>query len=140
MLSSFSCDALARARVAKTHLTATTFQSFEVPVWKATTQQRRVAELTAKLTCLPVTPDRPWADYSDLAEAVGQKPDVDGLMDPSDRREAEIELNALAAEVYGLGRREFRFLMDELFMTPKYKETHERMRDDITSLFSNLPN
>ena len=140
MLSSFACDSLARTRVAKTHLTTTTFRSFEVPIWEATHAQRRVAELTAKLTCLPATPDRPWADYTDLAEANGQTPDIDALTDPAERREAEIELNALAAEIYGLDRQEFGFLMNELFMTPKHKDTHERMRDDIATQIPDLPN
>lgn len=140
MLSSFACDSLARGRVAKTTLSSSTFQSFEVPVWNATPQQRRVAELTAMLTCLPATSDRPWANYADLAKAVGQNPSADGLLDPMDRREAEVELNALAAEIYGLGKREFRYLMQELFMTPKYKDTHERMRDDVTAQIAKLPN
>ncbi len=90
-----------------------------------------MAELTARLTCLPATVERPWSDYTELAKAVGLKPKRDGLTDPAQRREAEVELNALMAQLYGLSRKEFRFLMDLLFMTPGHREAHTLMRDDI---------
>ncbi len=64
---------------------------------------------------------------------MGLKPKRDGLTDPAQRREAEVELNALMAQLYGLGRKEFQFLMDLLFMTPDYRETHTLMRNDISA-------
>lgn len=130
-LSSFCCDAFARSRVSKTHLQSQIFQSFHVPAWRDSAPQRHVAVLTARLTCLPTTADRPWADYTELATAVGLKPKRDGLIDPKERREAEIELNAHMAQIYGLGRSDFRFLMDLLFMTREHRETHKIMRDEI---------
>ena len=66
-----------------------------------------------------------------LAAAVGLDPTRDGLTDPTDRRAAEIELNALAATRYRLGKTAFRFLMDTLFMTPRHKDTHAALRDTI---------
>lgn len=62
---------------------------------------------------------------------MGLKPKRDGLTDPKDRREAEIELNAHMAQIYGLGRSDYRFLMDLLFMTREHRETHAVMRDEI---------
>jgi hypothetical protein len=132
MLSSFCCDAIARGRVSKTHLQSQIFQSLHIPPWTGSGEQRRVAELTARLTCLPTTAERPWADYSALAASVGLKPKRDGLTDPAQRREAEVELNALVARLYGLGRKEFRFLMDLLFMTPGHREAHALMRNDTS--------
>lgn len=131
MLSTFSADAIVRTRLAKTHLKKYLFLSVHVPPWQDTTAQRRVAELCARLTCLPATSSRPWADYSELAAAVGLTPARDGLLDTQARTEAEIELNALVAELYGLGRSEFRFLMDLLFMTKKYRDAHAGFRDAI---------
>ena len=90
-----------------------------------------MAELTARLTCLPATKERPWADYTELAEAIGLTSEQDGLLDPQERQEAEIELNAIVAKLYGLTKKEIRFLMDELFMTKKYVEEHSFMRDGI---------
>lgn len=52
------------------------------------------------LTYLPATEDRPWADYTGLAAALGLEPARDGLVDAAARREAEVELNALVAEEY----------------------------------------
>jgi hypothetical protein len=132
-LSSLACDSLVRSRLAKTTVTATMFKNLHVPAWTGSKRQRRIGELCARLTCLPATDERPWADYTELAAAVDLAPERDGLIDPAERREAEVELNALAAEEYGLGKTEFRFLMDTLFMTPKYKETHSRLRDDISA-------
>lgn len=131
MLSSFVCDSLARSRVTKTHLTPYLFKSLNVPRWNGSAPQRRVAELTARLTCLPATKERPWADYGPLAAAVGLKPKRDGLTNSQERREAEVELNALAAQLYGLSRANFRFLMDLLFMTPGHRDVHALLRDDI---------
>ncbi len=131
MLSSFACDSLARTRVTKTHLTSATFQGFHVPAWSEGGLQRRVAELTARLTCLPATEERPWAEYGALAASVGLEPARDGLTDTRERWEAEVELNALAAQLYGLGAGEFRFLMDALFMTPQHKAAHEQQRDGV---------
>ncbi|TNE43612.1 MAG: hypothetical protein EP343_32880 [Deltaproteobacteria bacterium] len=131
VLSSFACDSIARTRVAKTHLTANTMLNFHVPAWEGSEEQQRVAELTARLTCVPVTQERPWADYTDLAAAVGLVPERDGLRDPQQRTEAEVELNAIVAKLYGLSKKEFRFLMDELFMTKKYVDEHSLMRDRI---------
>jgi hypothetical protein len=71
--------------------------------------------------------------YTELVAAVDLVPEQDGLADPVERREAEVELNALAAEEYGLGKKEFEFLMNELFMMPKHKEAHARMRDDVAT-------
>jgi hypothetical protein len=132
-LSSFCCDSIARGRVAKNHLKSYLFQSLHVPAWKGTREQQRVAELTARLTCLPATAERPWADYRELAKAVGLVPERHALVDPAERREAEVELNALMAQLYGLGREDFRFFMDLLFMTPRYREAHALMRDDVTA-------
>jgi hypothetical protein len=131
-LSSFVCDSLARSRVTKTNLNSYIFLALNVPPWNDSRDNRRVAELTARLTCLPATVERPWADYTELAASVGLKPKRDGLTDPQDRREAEIELNALMAQLYGLGRSDFRFLMDLLFMTREHRETHALMRDEIS--------
>lgn len=132
-LSSFTGDGIVRPRVAGTHLKPNIFKALPVPPWKDTKEQRRVAELTARLTCLPATAERPWADYTDLAAAVGLTPARDGLLDPAARREAEVELNALVARLYGLGAKEFRFLMDTLFMTPKHKTVHAALRDEIAA-------
>jgi hypothetical protein len=131
MLSSFACDSLARSRLAKTDMSVSLFQGFHVPAWSEGVLQRRVAELTARLTCLPATEERPWAEYGALAASVGLEPARDGLVDARERWEAEVELNALAAQLYGLGAGEFRFLMDELFMTPQHKAAHEQQRDGI---------
>lgn len=130
MLSSFACDSLARSRVTKATFKPYLFKGLNVPAWEEGKAQRRIAELTARLTCV-VSLDRPWADYSDLAKSVGLSPKRDGLVDPKARWDAEVELNALAAQVYGLGRSEFRFIMDLLFMTPEHKDSHALMRDDI---------
>lgn len=80
---------------------------------------------------LPVIKERPWADYTELAGAARLPPEKDELTDTSARRDAEAELNALVAYLYGLGRQEIKFLMDELFMTKQYKEEHSLMRDAI---------
>lgn len=97
-------------------------------------RQRRIAYLCAQLICLPPTKQRPWADYTELAAAVDLDPEQHGLTDPDTRRDAKVELYARAAEEYGLGAREFEFLMNELFMTPKQKQTHAEMRDGIVKL------
>lgn len=131
ILSSFACDSAVRSRLAKTHLTSDLFKGLPVPPWTGSAEQRRVAELTARLTCLPATPERPWADYRALAAAVGLTPERHGLVDPAARRDAEVELNAILARLYGLDRRSFRFWMDTLFMTPKYKAVHGALRDDV---------
>ena len=133
VLSSFICDGIARFRVAKTALSANTFTGFNVPVWREEGVHRRVAELTCRLTCLEATAERPWADYGDLAASVGLDVLRDGLHDVKERREAEAELNALVAGLYGLGREEVRFLMNELFMTKQHREEHSLMRDAILS-------
>ncbi len=130
MSSSFALDAVVRSRLAKTHLTAELFRSLPVPPWSESAAQLRLAELCARLTCLPATEERPWADYETLARSVGLSTD-DALVDDEERYDAEVELNALAAEQFGLGRTEFRFLMDTLFMTPKHKGIHAVMRDTI---------
>lgn len=134
--ASFALDSIARSRLAKTHLTSELFSSLPVPAWEGRPLQVRVATLCARLSCLPKTKERPWADYSSLAAKIGLSPQKDGLLDPDVRREAEIELNALVAQLYGLGRREFQFLMNELFMTPKHKDIHAAMRDDICARLS----
>lgn len=131
MLSSFACDAVARTRLAKTTMTKKLFLGMPVPAWTDSPTQRRVAELCCDLTCLPATAERPWADYTALAAALDRSPATHGLTDPAARREAEVELNALAAALYGLDRAGFRYLMDELFMTPKYRDEHGQLRDDI---------
>lgn len=131
VLSSFACDSIARSRVAKTHLTANVLTGFHVPVWREGREQRRVAELTCRLTCLGATEERPWADYVELASVVGMDVERDGLWGKEERREAEAELNALVAGLYGLGREEVRFLMNELFMTKQHREEHGLMRDAI---------
>lgn len=130
-LASFACDSVARSRLAKTTLSKDMFQGFPVPAWTESAKQRRVAELTCALTCLPATDDRPWADYRSLAAAVGMDPERHGLIDPDARRDAQVELDALMAELYGLDRDAFRFWMDELFMTPSYRDTHSLLRDQI---------
>ncbi len=132
MLSSFAADAVARPRLGNNHLSSATFRSLPVPPFSDTPRHRRVAELAARLTCLPPG-DRQWADYTDLAASVGLVPERDGLTDTDARQEAEIELNALAAAEYGLGRREFAYLMDTLFMTPKYRELHGLLKDRIAA-------
>lgn len=101
-----------------------------MPPWRDKKEHRRVAELCARLTCLPPTAERPWADYSELAAAVGLGAG-EGLVDLRERIDAEVELNAVVAQLYGLGRAEVRFLMDTLFMTPKHKAAHAAMRDAI---------
>jgi hypothetical protein len=133
MLSSLCCDATARTWVAKTQIKPYLFKSFPVPTWRDIQPHRRIAELTARLTCLPAEAERPWADYTELAAAVGLTPERDGLTDPAARWEAEVELNALAAQLYGVSARAFRFLMDTLFMTPRHKDTHARMRDAVAA-------
>lgn len=131
MLSSFACDSVARTRLAKKDFKSHLFRAMPVPPWRDSRQQRRIAELCARLTCLPPTAERPWADYSALAAAVGLNPAKDGLVDPAARREAESELNAIASSVYGLDSTSLRFLMDTLFMTPMHKDEHAGLRDDI---------
>ncbi|MCK6510833.1 hypothetical protein L6R29_12805 [Myxococcota bacterium] len=131
VLSSFACDSLARLRMSKTNMVASTFTGFHVPVWREGGVQRRVAELTCRLTCLGATEERPWADYVELASVVGMDVERDGLWGKEERREAEAELNALVAGLYGLGREEVRFLMNELFMTKQHREEHGLMRDAI---------
>lgn len=133
MLSSFTTDAVVRSRLGKTHLTSETFLSLPVPPWSDTPAHQAVAELTARLTCLPATAERPWADYTDLAAAVGLDVRRDGLVDVDARRDAEVELNARVAELYGLSRADFRFLMDLLFMTPAHRDTHASLRDAISA-------
>lgn len=131
--SSFALDAVSRPRIPKTTFSSETFQSLPVPPWTGTRAQRQVAILAARLTCLPSNDQYPWADYADLAASVGLRPKRDGLIEPAERLEAEIELNALVAGIYGLGRSDFRFLMDLLFMTPEHREKHARLRDDIAA-------
>ena len=133
MLSSFACDSIVRTRLAKTTLTSNMFQTLHVPSWDASPKQRQIAELTARLTCLPADDVRPWADYTELAAAVGLTPEQDGLTHPQERWEAEVELNALAAELYGLKAEPFRFLMDTLFMTPQHRDEHAQKRDQIAA-------
>jgi hypothetical protein len=133
MLASFTADAVVRTRLAKTHLTSETFAALPVPPWTGSPDDLRIAELTARLTCLPADEQRPWADYGDLAGAVGLVPARDGLVDPLARRDAEVELNVLAARRYGFSRDDVVALMDLLFMTPEHKETHTRMRDLIAA-------
>jgi hypothetical protein len=131
MLSSFVADSVARTRIAKTDVKTHHFLALPVPPWRDTKEQRRIGELTARLTCLPATAERPWADYTELAAAVGLTPEKDGLVAGAAREEAEMELNALAAEQYGLGRKEFAYLMDLLFMTKDHAPEHRRKRDAI---------
>ena len=131
MLSSFACDSVARTRLAKKDFKSHLFRALPVPPWRDSRPQRSIAELCARLTCLPTTAERPWADYAALAAAVGLNPAKDGLLDPAARREAEIELNALASTVFGLDSASLRFLMDTLFMTPMHKDEHAGLRDDI---------
>ncbi|HNH48732.1 MAG TPA: hypothetical protein PKY30_16950 [Myxococcota bacterium] len=47
------------------------------------------------------------------------------------RQRVEIELNQSADREYGLGRTEFEYLMDTLFMTPKYKERNRVLKGRI---------
>ena len=131
MLSSFAADSIARTRLAKKDFKSNIFRALPVPPWQDKKPHHRVAELCARLTCLPSTPVRPWADYDALARCVGLRPKRDGITDTTERMEAEIELNARAAEIYGLGSTQFRYLMDLLFMTPKHKGTHTLLRDAI---------
>jgi hypothetical protein len=133
MLSSFAADSVARTRLAKKDFKTNIFIALPVPQWQDKKPHRRVAELCARLTCLPVTKDRPWADYEALASSVGLRPKRDGIVDPVERTEAEVELNARAAELYGLGKTLFRYLLDLLFMTPKHKAEHAVLRDAIAS-------
>ena len=58
-------------------------------------------------------------------------PEKHGLTDRGDRWEAEAELNALVAAQYGVGKKEFAYLMDTLFMTPQHQEEHTLMKEDI---------
>lgn len=131
MLSSYVCDAVVRSRLTKTHLTAETLLGLPVPPWRDTPTHRRIAELAARLTCRPATPERPWADYTALAAELGLTPERDALTDPHARRDAEVELNAHACGLYGLDRDAFRFLMTTLFDTPKHRDTHFEFRDAI---------
>jgi hypothetical protein len=98
------------------------------------TRQSRAAETAARLTCLPADDTRPWADYTDLAAAVDLTPEDDGLTDPNARREAKVELDALACQIYGLDVDAFRFLMNELFMTPEHRAHHEQIRDAVAEI------
>lgn len=139
MLSSFSADSIIRTRIAKTNFSSQQFKALPVPVWKETKEQVRIAELTARLTCLPATEERPWADYTELAAAVGLTPERDGLVEDAPRREAIVELNALAAQQYGLGKESFAYLMNTLFMTPAHKAEHEAMRDAISARWRTSP-
>ncbi|MCA9525529.1 MAG: hypothetical protein KC549_04420, partial [Myxococcales bacterium] len=66
-----------------------------------------------------------------LAAELGLTPERDGLVDATARREAEVELNALANRLYGLDGPGFRFLMTTLFDTPRHRETHFSFRDAI---------
>lgn len=131
MLSSYICDSIVRSRLMKTNLTAEFLRGLPVPAWRDTPTHRRIAELTARLTCRPAPPDRPWADYTALAAELGLTPEHDGLVDPLARREAEVELNALACGLYGLDHDAFRFLMTTLFDTPRHRDTHFEYRDAI---------
>lgn len=131
MLSSYACDAVVRSRMAKTNMTGDAFLGLPVPPWQPTPTHQRIAHLAAQLTCRPAPPDRPWADYTALAAEVGQHPDRDGLVDPTARRAAEVELNALANRLYGLDPTAFRFLMNTLFDTPRHRDTHFEYRDAI---------
>lgn len=131
MLSSYVCDAVTRSRLAKTDLKLWFFLGLPVPPWRDTPAHYRIAELTARLTCRPATPERPWADYTDLAVDLGLTPERDALLDPTARRDAEVELNAHACALYGLDRDAFRFLMTTLFDTPRHRDTHFEMRDAI---------
>ena len=131
MLSSYACDAVVRSRHGKTHLTAQTLLGLPVPPWADTPVHRRIADLTARLTCRPATVEKPWADYTALAAEVGLTPARDGLVDLQQRREAEYELNALANQLYGLSRQAFRFSIETLFDTPAHRDTHFIYRDAI---------
>jgi hypothetical protein len=133
MLSSYVCDAVVRSRVAKTDVKAYLVLGLPVPPWRDTPTHRRVAELAARLTCRPATPERPWADYTALAAELGLTPERDALTDPQARRDAEVELNAHACGLYGLDRDAFRFLMTTLFDTPKHRDTHFEFRDAIAA-------
>lgn len=133
MLSSFACDAQARTHLSKTNLTSDLFKSFSVPAWEGAADQVRIAELTARLTCLPADAERPWADYGELAASVGLDPARDGLTDPSARHEAEVELNALAARRYGLDVAAWRYLMGLLFMTPRHAEAHKVVEGEVAA-------
>ncbi len=133
VLSSFTCDSIGAfsGGSQRPTLSATTFTGFHVPVWREGGVQRRVAELTCRLTCLGATEERPWADYGELGLVVGMDVERDGLWGKEERWEAEAELNARVAGLYGLGREEVRFLMNELFMTKQHREEHGLMRDAI---------
>ncbi|MGF7092590.1 hypothetical protein GGP62_003058 [Salinibacter ruber] len=131
ILSSYAADSKAKGEVGKSHLTSGIFKGLHVPKWTGSERQRRIAELCAMLTCLPATEERPWADYIDLGKAVGVDPETDALTGAEERREAEVELNALANKEYGLDREGFEFLIGELFDTPEHREEHFSMRDHI---------
>lgn len=131
MLTSYACDAVVRSRLSKTHLTGDFLRGVPVPAWADTPTHHKIADLAARLTCRPAPEDRPWADYTALAAGMGLTPERDGLTDPDARRDAEVELNALACSLYGLDRDAFRFLMTTLFDTPKHRDTHFEMRDRI---------
>ena len=133
MLSSVAADSVARTRLAKKDFKTNIFVALPVPEWQDKKPHRRIAELCARLTCLPATADKPWADYDDLAAAMSLKPKRDGITDPAARTEAEVELNARAAELYGLGKSLLKYLMDLLFMTPKHKAAHAVLRDAIVA-------
>ncbi len=74
-----------------------------------------------------------------IEAAVGRDPMTHGLTDPADRREAEIELSAHAAQLYGLDRAGMRYLMDALFMTPRYADVHRELRDAIAARLPESP-
>lgn len=133
MLSSFTCDAQARTYVAKTDLKLNLFKSFSVPAWEGAADQVRIAELTARLTCLPADEARPWADYGELAGSVGLDVARDGLRDGVSRQEAEVELNALAARRYGLDVGAWRYLMGLLFMTPRHAGEHKVLEGEVAA-------
>ncbi|HNC97583.1 MAG TPA: hypothetical protein PKW90_15745 [Myxococcota bacterium] len=92
--------------------------------------QRRIAERCARLTCLHRA-DWPWADEGEPAASLGLDLMRDGRTDPLTRQRVEIELNQSADREYGLGRTEFEYLMDTLFMTPKYKERNRVLKGRI---------
>jgi hypothetical protein len=131
ILSSYAADSLIRSNVGKTTLTLGLFQDLHAPEWNGSERQMRIAELCAMLTCLPATDERPWADYADLGKVVGVHPETDSLTGTKERRDAKVELNALANKEYGLGRDGFEFLIEELFDTPEHREEHFSMRDRI---------